>query len=275
MLRLFVRIRLDLACCIMSALLSTTASLAAEPLRIGGTGMALALTTTLAERSGLAGAGMPITVLPSLGTPGGLKALGEGEIDIALAGRALNGSEIAAGFKEELCLTTPLVFATSHPSPGALAKEQLPLIYAAPQPVWPDGKPLRIILRARSGSENPYLAKVIPGMQQAIEAAFKRPGVPVGATDQENADLALRTESSLTVMTLLQVRSERLNLRAVPIDGIEPSAETLASGAYPYSIRVCLVTSSRRNPAMTPFLDFTRSSQGKAIVGAAGAVLAD
>jgi phosphate transport system substrate-binding protein len=89
--------------------------------RIGGTGMALAAMQQAGAHLNLVNSTVRVEVLPSLGTPGGLKALTEGAIDIAVVGRSLTAAEKAQGAAEATCATTPLVFASSHPAPPEIA----------------------------------------------------------------------------------------------------------------------------------------------------------
>lgn len=243
--------------------------------RIGGTGMALAAMQQLGDSLAATDRQIRIEVLPSLGTPGGLRALSEGAIDVAVAGRPLKPEERAKGLVEAGCMTTALVFASSHPSPTGIRKADLPAIYADERPVWPDGRPLKLLLRSRAGSENAYLSAAVPGMAAAIEKAYTHSGVPVATTDQENAHLAQRTAGSLAVMTLLQLRSERLNLRLVSLDGITASATTLADNSYPMTARICAVLPVAPKPAAAKFAAHVRSADGSALIQSMGAIPSD
>lgn len=243
--------------------------------RIGGTGMALAAMQQLGDSLSATDRQVRVEVLPSLGTPGGLRALSEGAIDVAVAGRPLKAEERAKGLVEAGCLTTALVFASSHPNPTGVSKADLPAIYADESPVWPDGQPLKLLLRSRAGSENAYLSAAIPGMAAAIDKAYSHSGVPVATTDQENADLAQRTAGSLAIMTLLQLRSERLNLRLVALDGVTASATTLADKSYPMTARICAVLPASPTPAAAKFAAHMRSADGAALIQSMGATLSD
>jgi phosphate transport system substrate-binding protein len=108
-------------------------------------------------------------------------------------------------------------------------------------------------------------------MAAAIEKAYTHSGVPVATTDQENADLALRTAGSFTVMTLVQMRAERLDLRALPLDGVVATAETLANGAYPFSVRICVVLPSQATPVAAKFAAHLQSASGHALIRSFGA----
>jgi phosphate transport system substrate-binding protein len=243
--------------------------------RIGGTGIALAALQEVGASLTAAESGVRVEILPSMGTPGGIKALIAGAIDIAVAARPLKPEEKAQGLEEAACMTTALVFVSSHRQAAGVTRAQLPGLYADTSPNWPDGTPLKIILRSRAGSENPYLVAAIPAMGPALDAAYKRQGMPVGSTDQENARLALDTAGSFTVMTLLQVKAEHIALNVLSLDGVGPSAQTLANKTYPFPLRLCLVVSNRKEPASARFIAHLRSSAGTNLIESLGAALSD
>ena len=70
-------------------LLAAAVPAAAEIVRIGGTGMTLAATRLLGDRLAVIDPLVQTEVLPSLGTPGGMRALVEGETDIAPTAHAV------------------------------------------------------------------------------------------------------------------------------------------------------------------------------------------
>jgi phosphate transport system substrate-binding protein len=261
-----VRVAFGIVLCVV-----TTAPGAAETIRIGGTGMALAAMQLAGERLKAVEPQIGVTVLPSLGTPGGLKALAQGAIDIAVIGRPLTADERTREVLDSGCMTTALVFATSHPGPHGFAVAQLPGLYADERPLWPDGKPLKVILRSRAGSENAYLTTAIPGMAAALETAYQHRGIPVATTDQENAEQAARIDGSFAIMTILQLRAEKLSLRPVELDGVLPSAETVAGRTYPLSVSVCLVLPVRPKPAAEKFVAHLKSEAGQELLTSLGA----
>ncbi len=248
---------------------------AADIVRIGGTGMALAALQQVGASLTATDPAIAVDVLPSMGTSGGIKALLENAIEIAIAARPLNADEQAKGLREAACAATALVFASSNNTATGLTKAQLPRLYADPSPKWPDGTPLRIILRSRSGTEHPYLIAEVANLAIGFEKAFRRHGVPVGSTDQENAKLAVKVSGSLAVMTLLQIRAENLDLTVLPLDGVVPTAETLADKTYPLPIRICLVVTADPAPAPARFVAHFRSAAGATILRSLGATLVD
>lgn len=236
---------------------------AAESVRIGGTGMAIALMRGIADQVTAQAPDLTINVLPSMGSTGGLQALSDGVVQIAMTARPLKAGEQAAGLHTVACAATPLVFATSHPKPDTIRRQDLPAAFADPQATWSDGTPLKVIIRATSGSEMPYLVSQDPGFGPAFEAARRRPGMAVGVTDQENAELARRITGSLAIMTLLQVRGEALDLRVVPVDGVDPSPESLGAGTYPYAAHLCLVLPTKPTFGARRVIQQVRSEAGR------------
>lgn len=242
------------------------------PVRIGGTGMALAALREIGNALTATEPGATVEVLPSLGTAGGLRALQEHAVDVAVTGRRLTDAERAKGFVEAFCLRTPLAFVSAHPAPPGLRRADLPRLFGDPSPQWADGKPLNVIMRSRAGSENGYLVAFEPEMAAALDAAYARTGVPVATTDQENADLAQRIDGSLAVMSLLQLRAEKLDLRPVALDGVEPRAGTLEDKSYPLWVAVCAVVTGEPRPETARLLSYLRSPAGLGVLRAHGAI---
>ena len=122
---------------------------------------------------------------------------------------------------------------------------------------------MKLILRSPSGSENPYLVGLVPELEAALATAFKRSGLPVGATDQENVALATRIEGSFAIATLLQIRAEELTLTPVSVNGVEPKSSTLADGSYPMPIRVCFLLPARPTAGAEKFVKLLQSPVGQ------------
>src|SRR5688500_1932163 len=200
---------------------------AADTLRLGGTGMALGPMRELANALSARDSAFQAEVLPSLGSGGGILALAKGAIDVAVAARPLTPAEVQNGLRIAACTRTPFVLATSLTTPQRARKSDIAALFADPAAAWPDGTPVRIVLRTRDDADNTFLIEHFPGMQAALENARQRPDVPLATSDQHNAELAQKIAGSLTSMTLMQIASERLTLRAITIDGVTPSAAAL------------------------------------------------
>ena len=255
---------------LVTALLFATLNPAStETLRIGGTGSAVATLPVLFSAFDR-GEEFKLEVIPSLGSSGGLRALAEGVLDISVSGRVLTREELAQGLTQGAEIRTPFVLVTSQSRPNGLKSSEVAEIFKSRKASWADGSLLRIILRTKSDSDTMLLGNMFPGMAAAIEEARQRRDVPLAATDQDNADMAERIPGSLTGATLSQIKMERRNLRVLAIDGVEPSLDTLESGAYPFVRPIYFVLPAKKNPLAERFIAFLGSPAGRAALRATG-----
>lgn len=239
---------------------------------VSGTGMALAAMQKIGTAVSADHPNIKVTVLPSMGSSGGIRALKDHVLDASLAARTLKPGEIDAGIVEAFCFRTALVFATQPKLVTNIALSKLPSLYTEIAPQWADGTPLKVILRAVSGSEQPYLAKRVPGLGEAFAAARQRAEVPVGITDQENAEIAEHMTGAFAITSMLQIIGEGLQLAPVPIDGVVPSPATIKDGRYPFSMRVCLLSrQGQQSEDVSALLGFLKSTKGTDIISALGA----
>lgn len=241
------------------------------PVRVGGTGMGLALMRAVGDQVERAAPDIHVQVLPSLGTAGGINALAAKAIDIAIATRPAGADETTAGIETVTCLSTALIFATSRSESFDIKTVDLPALYREANPQFPDGRPLKVILRSRTGSEVPYLIQRFPALEEAFAVAYRRTGIPVGATDQENAVLAQRTANSFAITTLLQVRAEKLNLTPLSLNGVMPVPQTIADGSYPMPLKVCLLVARDAGPPVRRTASYITTPAGRKLVRAFGA----
>jgi phosphate transport system substrate-binding protein len=239
----------------------------ANTLRAGGLGAVTKLLPVL-----YAGFGDAATfeVIPSLGSSGGLRALAEGALDIAVSGRPLNAEELKQGMRVVLTMRTPFVLVTSHPKPNGLKSADIAEIFRAQKSTWADGSLLRVILRPKSDTDTSILGGMFPGMVSAIESARTRQDVTIAATDQDNADAAEQIPGSLTGSTLTQIKTEQRPLRLLSIDGVAPSLEALEGGAYPFSKTIYFILPAKNNPSAEAFVAFLRSPAGQAMLRGGG-----
>jgi phosphate transport system substrate-binding protein len=229
-----------------------------QPLRVGGTGGSVELLRRLGKEF-TAATGVKVEVVPNLGSSGGIRALGDNLLDIAVSARPAKAAETVLELRQVAALRTAFVFATSHPSPGGLAEKDLPAIFAAQRPLWPDGTSIRIILRTRSDTDSTMLAEQFSGLGRALELARARPDVPVAATDQDNADLAERVAGSLTATTAVQIITEARRLHVVPLDGVAPTFANFERGIYRHARTLRFYAHAKLSPDVARFAAFLQS----------------
>ncbi len=239
-------------------------------LRLGGTGAAIGVMTRLAEAFAADNPGISAEVLPSLGSGGGIRALADGAIDVAVSARALKPAEAENPLVAAPLSRSPFVVVTSNPEPQELAAGDLAALYANPAARWADGSPVRIILRPKSDSDSAFLMRHFDGMEAALGQARLRPEVPVAATDQENVGLAGKIAGSLTTASLTQIVSENAPLHVVPLDGVAPTLENLESERYPFYKELTIVHRQDSDATVRSFMAFVESERGRQILRDAG-----
>jgi phosphate transport system substrate-binding protein len=235
----------------------------AQTLRVGGTGAAAGMMKTLGEAFCAANPGVRLDMVPSLGSSGGIAAVRDGALDLAVSSRDLKHDEVAASLRSVHFATSPFGLVSSNPAPGDIKSGDLARFYANAASTWPDGSPVRVILRPRSESDSTLLGATFPGMDAAIITMREHRDIPVAATDQDNFRIAERIDGSLVAASLTQVLTEKPRLQFVSIDGTMPSLENLARGSYPYGKKFYLVLSGRHNPTAERFVEFLRSPAGE------------
>lgn len=236
-------------------------------MRIGGTGSALPGIRLVAEAYKRQNRGRGIVVLPSLGSSGGIKALAAGELDMALSARPLRAEEASKGLAATAYAWTPFVFAAGPECPlDALTTSQVVDLYQGATTQWPDGRRIRLVLRPPADSDNDVLRGLSPEIGAAVDAALARPGMIIGVTDQDAAELLERLPGAFGVTTLALVRSEGRRVKVLALDGIAPSVKALASGRYPYHKVLYLVTGSHPPDEVRRFRKFLTSPTARGIL---------
>jgi len=244
----------------------------AETVKMGGSGTNLGTMRRLAEAFGKTRPGVQFTIFPSLGTTGGLRALTDGAIDLALLSRPLKERERAGGITGVEYGRSPFVIVTAKAdAPQGFTLQQLAEIYSGKVTAWPDGSPLRLVLRPKGDSDTEALEGMSPAMRQAIQKAVQRKGLVIGTSDQENADAIQKIPGAMGSSTLAIILSEKRPLKPLSLDGAAPTPENVANGSYPFFKRLFLAFGPKKpSPAVQQFLDFVRSPQGRGILRETG-----
>lgn len=239
----------------------------AETIKIGGTGAALGTMRLLADAYTAQDADIRVTVLPSLGTTGGIKALLAGAIDIALTLRTLNSTEAAGGATSVEYARTPFVFATAISNPTQeITTAELVDIYLGKQADWPDGGKIRLVIRPTGDNDSEMVRSMSPEMRAAELYAEQRKGLLFAVTDTEAADNLERVPGSLGASSLALIASEKRALKALTLNGVVPSTAALADGSYPLGKSFYMVVGATPSAAVQRFVDFVHSPPGREIL---------
>ena len=159
------------------ALLLAGSALAADPVRINGSGSGLQMLKPLIEAYTKAHPEAQFEMDKPLGSSGSIKALMGGVLDIAVSSRALKPEETTAGATIQKYGQTPLAIVTHKDvAQKDLTSKELADIYAGKTMNWPDGKPIRLVLRPVEDADTKLLRKLSIEMDAAVTSAQARPG---------------------------------------------------------------------------------------------------
>lgn len=245
-----------------------------EKLIITGTGSSISVVKRMADGFQRRHPTVTVSILPSIGSTGGIKAVKEGKIDIGLSARALKPEERVPGIIEEVYGRTAFIFGVQESNPiEGLRLTEIEEIYAGKRRTWSDGRPIRMILRPLYDAYSVFLAGINPGMKSASEQAHSIPGVFVGMTDREAAIQIERTPGSFGTTSAAIVAAERLKVKALFVDGVSPTLPNVSAGKYPYAMTMSVVYKRDKHMgAVKDFIDFVFSNDGRKLLSANGHV---
>ncbi len=243
---------------------------AAETIRISGTGGAMGTMRILGEAFRKNNPGIRVELIQGMGSSGGIKAILAGRLEIGLSGRALNGEERDQGAVETRYAKTPFVFVVNRNLKiTGMTLDGLAGIYAGKRD-WEGGKRVRVVLRLPEDSDVPVLKGMSPAMSAAVDIAMRREGMIVATTDGDAADIIESVPGAIGGTTLSLVLSEKRTLRVLALDGVVPSVRTLSDRSYPHSKTFFMVTRKNSTAAVRRFIDFVLSPAGSVILSKYG-----
>ncbi len=250
-----------------TALLLVAGAALAEDVRLSGTGSALGTFQRLSAAFAKASPGDRLRILPSVGSSGAISAVAKGALDVGVSGRPLGAAEQALGVVAIPYARTPLLFAVG-PRAGVrdLRTGDLVRIYRGELAAWPNGERVRVVMRPRTDVDNALLRGISPEVSAALDAAFARPGLLVALTNQECDDILARTPGAIGPTSLTQVITEEEHVVPLSWNGVEPTVSNLASGAYPLSKTLFVVTRTPPPARAARLLAFLRSAEASRIL---------
>lgn len=255
----------------LAAGLLVAAPVQATEIKIGGTGNALGAMRLLGEAYSRQHPGVKVNVLNSIGSSGALLAIPKGAIDIGLISRAPTDEERAKGIVATEYARTLTVLAVSTKSKvTAITRAQIADLYAGRLVQWPDGTAIRPVLRQPGDDNTRQLRALSPEIESALAIADKRPGMAFAVIDQEAADKMESIPGAIGVTTLGLILSEKRQLRALTLDGVEPVVRNGVNGSYPIVKQFYMLTSPAPSETVQQFMAFVRSPAGRDILAKTG-----
>lgn len=254
---------------VASLVLAMTGAVAAEPLRIAGTGSGVALMRILAGAYRNANPGAETWTPESVGSSGAIRGLEAGKLDVGIILRPLKAGELPGGRSVEICRTALVFFTAASRSDVVLRRNDLNALFSSTLPPFPRGE-IRPLMRPPSETSSVLLQGYFPETAAAVEQARQYRGAVLALTDQDAMDLVEGSTSLVAFGALTPILAEHRKLIVVPFDGHEASPENIVNGSYPYWVPMTLVVGPNTTVQAAGFIDFARSAAAAPILHANG-----
>lgn len=243
-------------------------------LMITGTGSSIAPMQLMASGFQKKYPNVNVEVLPSIGSTGGIRAIRENKIDIGLSARSLKPEERRGRITQEIYARTAFIFGVQNSNPVKdITLREIEDIYSGKRKAWPDGTPIRLILRPLSDAYSAYLVSINPGITSAYEKAHTVPDVFVGNTDQEAARQIEKTPGSFGTTSSSVVAAEQRKVKALSVNGTAPTLANVSTGKYPYVMTLRMVyKKDKYSGLIKDFVEFVFSGDGQKLLSDSGHV---
>ena len=212
--------------------------------------------------------GITFTYNPT-GSGSGITAVQEGRCDIGLSSRALKDDEKSAGLVSTTIALDGIAIIVHPDNPVSdLSMQQIADIYTGKITNWKDlgGEDAEIVLIGReagSGTRDGF--ESVTGTKDACQ--YRQELTSTG-------DVITTISQNPAAIGYASLAALKDNVKAVRVDGVSPSEQTVKDGSYAVQRPFVLVTKdgTKLSDAAQKFFDFAVSSDAAALISAAGAV---
>lgn len=249
----------------------STAAIPHDELRLAGSGSNLPITEALS--TGLPRArSVRAVVHASVGSGGGIKALRDGVIDIALVSRPLSEGEREQGLVATPYARVPVVVAVHTSVPDdAITSAELVAIYEGSQRTWSNGTRVAVLQRERGDSSHMAFDRLVPGFRETNESAYQESRWRVLYRDDSMREALADTRGAIGLFGQGAIPPS-LPIEALAVDGVHPSPETVRDGSYPFYKDFAFVTRGSPEGDAATFIAFALSEDGRRIIEEGGAL---
>jgi phosphate transport system substrate-binding protein len=204
----------------------------------------------------------------------GINSLIAGTCDIADASRAIKDSEIQAAVSKGrnpkafvVAMDGIAVIVNNSNSVSELSKKQVADIYTGKITYWSQigGKSEKIVVISRDSASGTFEAfgELALSGQKVVSGALMQ------ASNQAIVSTVAKTPGAIGYVGVGYISSQ---IKAVDIEGVSASKETVLTGKYAYSRPLFMYTNGQPKGEIKSFLDFLLSPDGQKIVEEEGFV---
>ena len=215
--------------------------------------------------------GVTVTYNPT-GSGSGIKAVGEGRCDIGLSSRALKDEEKASGLTQTILAYDGIAIIVNPANPITdLSLEQIAKVYTGEITNWSElgGDDAEIVLIGReagSGTRDGF--ESITGTTDACQ--YRQELTSTG-------DVITTVAQNPNAIGYASLASVKDTVKALAVEGVTPSEETVKDGSYLVQRPFVLVTKEgvELSAAAQDFFNYITSAEANEIIAGAGVVSAN
>ncbi|MDP3275293.1 MAG: substrate-binding domain-containing protein [Deltaproteobacteria bacterium] len=247
-----------------------------DVLQIAGSGSNLPLTQRLL-RVWQAQSHVAAVLHPSIGTTGALRALSDHAIHLGLISRELNRGETEGGALTLEPYARSIVVFAAHPDTRdeAWTSGDVRATLSGHDTHWSDGSPRVWLMREVGDSSHLAAARGIAEFAAIEQQAYRVGRFRVLYSDAELRTALIATAGAVGLTDLGSIQIERLGLRPLALDGVEPTVANVRAGRYPLHKPLFFVLPRTVDPRVRQFVNFVHSLEGHRIIEENGYVPMD
>lgn len=257
----------------ISAALASGVIWAQDKVIVGGAESLVPITQTLAQAYMATNAAHGIEIQAgSLGSSGAIKATEAGRIGIGLTGRPLKDSEKASLVYRQLAVMPVVVAVNGGLQVTGLSTAQLCAIYSGSIKSWKQagGPDTNVVPLTRNEDDSDKTAlRAHVGCYGSLKES---PDVIVLTKGSEMASALASRPGTIGLTSYDAVLKSQGRIKAIAIDGVAPSPETVRAGNYKLVKDYAVVTRGNPQGAAKGFLDYVAGPEGEKIMAKAGVV---
>lgn len=237
-----------------------------------GSGSNLPITRLLAEAFQKRHPGVKIDIPASIGSTGGVRAVADGGITVALISRPLKEEEKGLKLSTLAYARTAVVMGVNRNAPDdGITLTDLVNIYRGRKTRWKDGREIVVLTREPGDSSIELLEREVPCFRDAYRESQEAGRWKTIYNDQEMNRAIVRIPYSLGISDAGAIKTDRLAIKALKVNGVSPSLKNVQKGAYPLVKTLSFAFYRERLPAPAKsFMDFVVSAEGARILRANG-----
>jgi phosphate transport system substrate-binding protein len=239
---------------------------------LAGSGSNIALMRRVLGACASGSAPLDIAVAEGIGSGGGLRALSDGMIDIAVVSRPLRPEEHPSSWMVWPYARSAVTWAAHPTAPlAAWTAEQLLVALAQPRPLWPDGQPLQWLLREAGDSSHSAAVAHWPQLSALEQRTRRRSDAQIYYHDRTMHAALWSTPGAVGLVDASAVQAEGLPLPLLRLGDTAASAEAIAGGRWPLVKTQALVFPVALAERVAPLQRCLASEVGRAVIHGAGA----